>query len=71
MRYRITLDGIEYDGSDEILLGPEKRLAFGIQTAEGIVGWYVERIAERSYRSIELVPQAVVNEALSLLQQAM
>jgi hypothetical protein len=72
MRRRVLIDGVEFPGSDPFWLGPQRRMAIGIQLPDGqLQGHFVEVIAlsELSYRSLGVVEPEVAAKVLALLQQ--
>jgi hypothetical protein len=72
-RHRVVLDGVEYVGSDPLWLGPDKRLAIGIQLSDGsLQGHSVEVVVGEvlTYRSLGVVEQAVALKVITLMQQA-
>ena len=72
MRRRVLIDGVEFPGSDPFWLGPQRRMATGIQHPDGqLQGHFVEVIAlsELSYRSLGVVEPEVAAKVLALLQQ--
>ena len=72
MRRRVVLDGVEHAGSDPFLLGPEKRMAIGIELPDGgFEAHYVELLSagELRYRSLGQLDEEVLASVLTLVQQ--
>ena len=72
MRRRVLSDGVEFPGSDPLLIGLEQRLVIGIQLPDGqIHGHYVEVVdsTQLSYRSLGLVEEEVAEAAMIMMAQ--